>query len=420
MEGKNRVVMLVDCQSFYASVEKAAHPAYKDRPVAVAGDPARRSGIILAACPLAKARGVTTAERLGEALAKCPDLVVIRPRMQTYITVSLLLTEIFESFTDLVEPFSIDEQFLDVTGSLAYFGSPERIARRIQDKVMTSTGVRVRIGISSTKILAKMACDIWAKKNDSGVFTLPKRDIADYLWPQPVHRMYGVASRMTAHFQRMGLLTIGDIARLPLGELKRRMKRRMGRNSDIMAELFWQTARGEDPSPVVAATRTEQKAIGHGMTLPTDYGRLEDIEVVLLELAEEVCRRCRLQGRMGRTVFVGCQGADFDRPTGFHRQTTLPEPSNLTVEVAKAARELFAKHWNGLPVRKLSVALGQLTGDSVRQLTLFEDREKQRRLEKASDEIKNRFGAASIMRASSLLQSGQARERAAKIGGHYK
>jgi DNA polymerase IV len=108
MAGRDRVIMLADCQSFYASVEKAAHPEYKDLPVAVAGDPARRSGIILAACPIAKAKGVTTAERLGEALSKCPELVIIKPRMQTYITVSLLITEIFESFTDLVEPFSID------------------------------------------------------------------------------------------------------------------------------------------------------------------------------------------------------------------------------------------------------------------------------------------------------------------------
>jgi len=116
-----RVVLLVDCQSFYASVEKAAHPEYRNKPLAVAGDPSRRSGIILAACPIAKQRGVTTAEALGEALGKCPDLVIVRPRMQTYIEVSLLITEIFESFTELVEPFSIDEQFLDVTGSIAYF-----------------------------------------------------------------------------------------------------------------------------------------------------------------------------------------------------------------------------------------------------------------------------------------------------------
>lgn len=161
----SRVIMLADCQSFYASVEKSAHPEYKDRPLVVAGDPARRSGIILAACPLAKSYGITTAERLGEALAKCPDVVVVRPRMAEYIRVSLHITRILQSYTDLVEPYSIDEQFLDVTGSLDLFGSPETIARSIQSRVMDETGVYIRIGISDTKVVSKMACDLYAKKS---------------------------------------------------------------------------------------------------------------------------------------------------------------------------------------------------------------------------------------------------------------
>lgn len=162
---KKRIVMLADCQSFYASVEKAAHPEYANQPVAVAGDPARRSGIILAACPLAKQYGVTTAERLGEALDKCPNLVVIRPRMQEYINVSLQITEIFQSYTDLVEPYSIDEQFLDITGSLRLFGDPIKIAKSIQHKIMKETGVYIRVGIGENKVLSKMACDNFAKHN---------------------------------------------------------------------------------------------------------------------------------------------------------------------------------------------------------------------------------------------------------------
>lgn len=164
MKPAKRVVMLADCQSFYASVEKAEHPEYKDRPLVVAGDPERRSGIVLAACPLAKKRGITTAERLGEALAKCPDVVVIKPRMQRYIDVSMQITEIYKSYTDLVEPYSIDEQFLDVTGSLHLYGcTPEELARMIQDHVQDATGVYTRFGISETKILAKTACDNYAK-----------------------------------------------------------------------------------------------------------------------------------------------------------------------------------------------------------------------------------------------------------------
>ncbi|MFC4103428.1 DNA polymerase IV [Paenibacillus xanthanilyticus] len=414
------VIMLADCQSFYASVEKAAHPEYRDKPLIVAGDPARRSGIVLAACPIAKKFGITTAETLGEALGKCPDVVVIRPHMQTYIDVSLMITEIFESFTDLVEPFSIDEQFLDVTGSLSYFGSPEEIARRIQIKVMMYTGVWIRIGISSTKILAKMATDIWAKKSETGIFTLPKSEVESLLWPQPVNKMFGVGSRMTAHFNRMGITAIGDIARLPLAELKRKMRIVMGKNSDIQAELYWQTANGIDSSAVTPGTHDVQQAIGHQMTLPRDYSRKEDIEVILLELSEEVCRRCRAKGYMGSVISVGCQGADFDRPTGFYRQVTVADPTNITNEVFETARKLFYAHWDEMPVRKLGVVVSKLTRDTQYQLTLFGNREKARRLERATDQIKYRYGGTAILRASSLLGAAQALERSAKIGGHYK
>ena len=413
--------MLVDCQSFYASVEKAAHPEYADCPVAVAGDPTRRSGIILAACPIAKSRGVTTAETLGTALGKCPDLVIIKPRMQTYINVSLCITEIFESFTDLVEPFSIDEQFLDVTASMAYFGSPIEIAERIQTRIMLATGVWARAGISSTKILAKMACDIFAKKSQEGIYTLPKENVDTLLWQQPANKMFGVGSRMTAHFARMGMLTIGDIARTPLPDLKRMMRARFGKNSDIQAEVFWRTANGIDESQVTPGTfDVQQKAVGHQMTLPRDYGKREDIDVILLELCEEVCRRCRAKGYMGRVVSAGAQGANFDQPAGFFRQTTVADPTNITKEVYDAARTIFYSQWDGQPVRKIGVTLSGLSPDDQYQLTLFGDREKVRSLERTTDAIKQRYGSSAILRASSALQSGQARERGAKIGGHYK
>jgi len=139
-----------------------------------------------------------------------------------------------------------------------------------------------------------------------------------------------------------------------------------------------------------------------------------------LELSEEVCRRSRAKGYMGRVVSAGAQGADFDRPAGFYRQTTLPDPTNITNEVYRAARELFYRHWDGLPVRKIGVTLSGLATDREYQLTLFGDREKWRRLERVTDGIKRRFGGTAILRASSLLEGSQARDRSVKIGGHYK
>ncbi|MCC3373023.1 DNA polymerase IV [Cohnella sp. REN36] len=415
-----RSIFLIDGQSFYASVEKAARPDLRDKPVAV-GDPARKSGIILAACPIAKARGVTTAERVGEALAKCPDLVVIRPRMQTYISISLLITEIYESVTDQVEPYSIDEQFLDITGSISSYGSPEEIARQLQTHVHVATGVWSRVGIGPTKILAKMATDNFAKKRPEGIFALTFDRLEEDLWPLPVHQMFMVGSRMTRHFTRMGLTRIGDIARLELGEFKRRMRHEMRKQSDIQAEYYWQTARGIDPSPVVPGIRNKLKSIGHGKALRSQlYRKLEDIEVVLLELVVEVCRRSRRHGYMGRVVSVAAAGTDGERSSWFSRQTTLPHPSSLTHEVAAAVHKLFVEHWTGLPVGRLSVTLTELSDDDVFQLTLFEDRAAAYRIERAADKIKDRYGSDALMRASSLLESGVARERAAQIGGHYK
>jgi len=411
---------LVDGESFYASIEKAAHPEYRNRPIVV-GDPERRAGIILAACPMAKKRGVITAERIFQARAKCPDLVVIRPRMQRYITISLLMTEIFESVSDLVEPYSIDEQFVDVTGSIGGYGSAEEIARYLQHYVQLSTGVWSRIGIGPSKILAKMATDNFAKTNESGIFKLDYDNIEKELWPLPVRRMFMVASRMAVHFQRMGLPTIGDIARLELADFKRRMRYEMGKQSDIQAEYYWQTARGIDPSPVERTIRGALKSVSHGKALKAgQYRKMEDLEVVLLELVIEICRRARRLGYQGRVVSVGASETDGERKSGFHRQMMLPEPTSLTREVAAAAHKLFVNHWEGMPVTRLHVVLTELTDDSAYQLTLFENRAAEYDIERVTDGIKDRYGSDAIMRASSLLEAAVARERAAQIGGHYK
>ncbi|BFH63546.1 DNA polymerase IV [Paenibacillus azoreducens] len=403
VKSKKRVIMLADCQSFYASVQKAAHPEYKDKPLVVSGDPARRSGIILAACPLAKKYGVTTAERLGDALQKCPHLVVMPPRMSEYIRVSLHITEIYQSFTDLVEPYSIDEQHLDVTGSLQLFGSPDEIAHKIQQQVQHETGIYVRVGLSDCKVLSKIACDIFAKKIPGGIFTLDRERLSETLWPKPVNEMFMVGSRMTRHFYKMGIHTIGDLAQTPLPRLTKRW--------GVNGEVLWRIANGIDSSPVTPRSQLQpQKGVGHQMTLPRDYTSWEEIRIVLLELCELVGRRCREKGLMGSVVSVGCQGADFDHPTGFSRQMKIADPTNITDEIFNAASELFSCHWNGLPVRKIGISLSDLSQDSLVQLTLFGNRERKRDLERATDSLKRRFGETVILRASSLDDAGQAQE----------
>ncbi|SFS74484.1 DNA polymerase IV [Paenibacillus sp. BC26] len=421
MPVKDRVIMLADCQSFYASVEKASHPEHANKPIVVGADPSRKSGIVLAACPLAKSYGVSTAMRLGEALGKCPQLVVIRPRMQTYINVSLLITEIYKSFTPLVEPFSIDEQFLDVTGSVSLYGPPIDIANQMQNKVLLSTGVWTRIGCGPTKILAKTATDNFAKKQPDGIFTLDYENMESELWPLPISSMFMVASRMTVHFVRMGINTIGDLARMELHDFKRRMQQRMGKQSDIKAIYYWQTARGIDPSPVVAGAFGKPKSVTRGRALPwVLYQTLEDIEPLLLELVIEVCRTSRYHKYKGRKVTVSAGTTNGVKSSGFSRQTTLDSSTCLEHHILAAAHKLFMSHWDGNPLTHLAVDLSQLTDNSVYQLDLFEDLPRQHALAATKDRIKDRFGEAAILSAASLLKSGQARERAQKIGGHYK
>ncbi|GJM77924.1 DNA polymerase IV 2 [Paenibacillus sp. HMSSN-139] len=407
-----RVVMLADCQSFYASVEKADHPQHKDRPLIVAGDPERRSGIVLAACPLAKQYGVTTAETLGTALPKCPDLVVMRPRMERYISVSMQITNIMKQFTDLVEPYSIDEQHLDVTGSLSLFGGPETLALTIQQKIRRETGIYSRFGISYNKAVSKMACDNFAKKNANGLYTLPREAVSKVLWPLPIRQMFMVGSRMERHLLRMGIRTIGELANTPLARLRQRW--------GVNGEVLWRLANGIDDSPVDPNSHQGEKSIGHEMTLPRDYYSLEETAVPLLELTELVCRRCREKGYMGGVVSVGCRGADFDHPTGFYRQMKLPDPTNVTKQVYDGVMRLFRRHWDGQPVRKVGVTLTGLVRDDEYQLTLFDERPRYQALERATDEIKRRYGESAIFRAVSLTGAGQARDRAGKIGGHYR
>ncbi|MBO2944987.1 DNA polymerase IV [Paenibacillus sp. F411] len=417
---QQRVIFLADCQSFYASVEKASHPAYRTKPLVVSGDPSRRSGIILAACPLAKAYGVTTAEPLWQAQQKCPEVIVTRPRMSAYIRVSLAIMSILESYSDLVEPFSIDEQFVDVTASLSHFNcTPAELARHIQMRVREETGIYTRIGIGRNKILAKMACDNFAKKNESGIYELDEQHL-DALWARPVNSMFGIGSRTMRHLARLGIHTIGELAQTPLGELKRKMKRHMKKNCDIWCEVLWRTANGMDDSPVTPDAFDGQKGIGRQTTLPVDYHAREDIDVVLNELSMLICERARAKGYMGTVVHAGAQGADFDRPVGFSRQLKLPEPSQISREVYDAAKKLFDTHWDGGPVRKIWISLGELQSDEVYQPSLFGNRDRLRHLELTMDGIRHLFGPASVYFGSSLRNTSQLKFLNAKIGGHYK
>ncbi|MDZ4132959.1 MAG: DNA polymerase IV [Dethiobacteria bacterium] len=407
---KGKIIFLADMESFYASVETARNPALRGKPVAVCGDPALRHGIILAASREAKAFGVKTGQPAWEARRMCPWTHFVHPHMQLYIDYSMRITKIFENYTDRVFPYSIDEQFLDLSGLKKLFGSPLETAAAMIRNVWDETGIRCRIGMGENLLQAKMACDRFAKKSAEAFFELNSTNYAACTWPLPIGSLFGVGHRMERNLQRIGVRTIGHLAGLPRDMLQRRW--------GLNGELLWLNAHGIDYSTIEPGTVAEQKGIGHTATLPRDYRKQGELELVLLEMTEEVCYRTRQHGKIGATVHLYCKGADFDFPTGFSRQKKLPEPSALAPDIYPTVRDLFRKHWDQKPVRAVGISLTGLSAYRQLQLTRSNRYEKEEALTTTADMVRERYGKTSLFRASSLAPGAQLFQRAGKIGGH--
>lgn len=409
-----KIIFLADMESFYASVEMARNPSLRGKPVAVCGDPALRHGIILAASREAKARGIKTGQPAWEARRMCPWTIFVHPHMQSYIDYSIRITAIFERFTDRVLPYSIDEQFLDLTGSQKIFGKPREIATLAIRQVWEETGIRCRIGMGENLLQAKMACDCFAKKKPAFFFELNNSNYTRLTWPLPVSSLFGVGHRMERNLNRIGVRTIGHLAALPRETLRRRW--------GIGGELLWLNAHGIDYSTIDSApekdSTPDQKGVGHTATLPRDYRTQQEIELVLLEMTEEVCFRVRRQGKVGSTVHLYCRGADFDFPTGFSRQKKLPIATARAMEVYPAVQQLFRQHWDRKPLRTVGVSLTGLSEYRQMQLAFSCRYEQEEQLIKTLDLVRERFGKTSIFRASSLKPGAQLFQRAGKIGGH--
>lgn len=404
--------MLADMESFYASVEVAKNPSLRGKPVAVCGDPERRHGIVLAATKEAKAYGIKTGMFAGQCSKLCPGIVLVKPHMQDYIDLSLRITNIFEKFTDRVSPYSIDEQFLDMTGCENLFGTPEEMARSMIKKVWKETDIKCRVGIGENPLQAKMACDRFAKKNEDGFFRISHENYAQYTWPLPIRDLFGVGCRMERNFFNMGVRTIGHLASLPKEDLKRRW--------GVNGEVLWLNAHGIDYSTIEPSdsAKESRKSVEHSITLPRDYRLKREIEVILLEITEEVCRRTRSFGKAGWVVNVYCKSADFDYATGFSKQIRMSEPMAMTMDVYSYVLKLFYFYWDHRPVRALGIGLSGLIDFKEIQLSLVDKKERKIALSKAMDSIRNRYGAASIFRLSSLTSGGMLFDRVAKIGGH--
>ncbi len=389
-----KIIFHIDVNSAFLSWEAVYRLAHKGGrqdlrgiPSAVGGDVALRHGIILAKSIPAKRYGIQTGEAVWEAKQKYPALVLVPPNYGLYEQCSSALMELLREYSDVVEQYSIDEAFVDMSETCHLFGTPEETAAQIRNRVREELGFTVNVGVSDNKLLAKMASDF--KKPDR-VHTLYRDEIQRKMWPLPVSDLFFVGRATAAKLLSMGIRTIGELAAADPARLKSVLKKQ--------GEVIWGFANGIDLFPVLARPAAN-KGYGNSTTTPYDVTDMDMARLVLLALCETVAGRLRGDGVQARVVSVEIRYGDFSHVS---HQKILYSPTNLTVELYGAACQLFTELWNGQPVRHLGVHMGQVAGESgCRQLSLFDeiDYEKLSRLDRTVDNIRGRFGADAVMRA---------------------
>ncbi|WP_431893269.1 DNA polymerase IV [Nonomuraea sp. bgisy101] len=379
-------ILHVDMDAFFASVELLERPELKGRPVIV-GSPAGR-GVVLSATYEARRYGVHSAMPMSRARRICPQATIIPPSHGKYSEVSRGVMEIFHSITPLVEPIASDEAFLDVGGARRRLGSPADIAARIRAEVLERFGITCSVGVAGSKFVAKLASK---QCKPDGLLVVPADRVVDFLHPLPVSALWGVGERTEQALVRLGIRSVGDLARVPLTTLQRELGHAAGTH---LAALAW----GRDERPVTA--HVPDKSIGAEETFATDVDDPEVIKRELLRLAERVAARVRAGGHVGRTVSVKLRRADFSTIT---RSRTLREPTDVAQEIYATACDLYAAAGlERIRLRLVGVRLENLRpADSAsHQLSLGEKETGWREAERAMDKAIRRFGPDAVVPAS--------------------
>lgn len=361
-------------------------------PSAVGGDISLRHGIILAKSIPAKEYGIKTGETIPEAKRKCPGLVLVPPNYSLYEQCSGAFMDILREYSDVVEQYSIDESFIDMTTTCHLFGTPEETAAQIKDRIREELGFTVNIGVSTNKLLAKMASDF--RKPDR-VHTLYPEEIQQKMWPLPVSELFFVGRATTKKLFSVGICTIGELAAADPVWLKSILKKH--------GEVIWGFANGVDLSPVLEAP-APNKGYGNSTTLSQDVTDREEADKVLLALSETVAARLRADHVQAEVVSVGIKYNDLSYVS---HQKVLAASTDLTVEICQAARELFAELWDHRPVRLLGVHTSRVRRDDFsRQMSLFDevDYGKLAEMDRTVDAIREQFGMDAVMRAVFLNQ----------------
>jgi DNA polymerase IV len=397
----DRAILHCDCNGFFASVECLDRPEYWTVPMAVAGDPRDRSGIILAKNELAKACGIVTAETVYSAMRKCKSLTLVPPRHWRYAEVSKQVNQIYLQYTDQVEPFSIDESFLDITGSLSYFRATAReLADRIRERIKREIGITISVGISFNKTFAKIASDM--KKPDATT-EITRENYRDTLWALPIRDMLFVGRAGVEYLKDHAIQTIGDLARLP----RDTAVTLLGKNG----EGLWDNCNGLDDAPVRRFDEREPvKSVGNGMTFRRDLLREDEIMLGIIALSGVVASRLREAGMKASTLQVTIKDPKLKTIT---RQAPLPAPTHLQKELVDTAMAILRAKWRIMPdgrcapIRMLTITGQNLSpdGETVRQTNLFElengekpseKAEKYEKLEAAIQRLCDKHGAGSV------------------------
>ena len=387
---EERTILHCDCNGFYASVELLFRPELRSVPMSVCGNPKNRHGIILAKNEPAKAFGIQTAETVWQARQKCPELVLVPPRRGEYARYSRLVNEIYQEYTDRVEPFSIDESWLDVTRSRLLFGDGKTIADALRNRIRSELGLTISVGVSFNKFFAKMGSDY--KKPDATT-VITRENYRQILYPLPVSELFFVGKATQAVLAKFGISTIGELAACD----QRFLEKHLGKTGAAL----WRNANGLDTEPVrLTSDVREVKSVGHSVTFRRNLIGLEDIRVGTLALADEVASRLRRQGLKCQTVQVQIKSADL---SVIQRQKAVGHPTNAAREIYQLALELIRASWNlSAPIRMLTITGVNLTDQDIgEQLSLeggnsFERRERRERLESALDQVRARYGKESV------------------------
>lgn len=387
------MILHIDMDAFYASVEERDNPSLVGKPVIVGGSADGR-GVVAAANYEARKFGVHSAMAAGRAKRLCPHGVVIRPRIDYYAQVSRQIREIFEHYTPQIEPLSLDEAFLDVTGSQVLFGPSPEIGLKIKKRIREELHLIASVGVAPTKFVSKIASDL--KKPDGFVLVKPD-EVQAFLDPLPVGRLWGVGKVTGQTFERLSIRTIGQLRQIPLQQLNQWF--------GSSGEHYWQLSHGIDERKVVPDR--EAKSISNETTFPEDISDKEILRSWLVDLVDQVARRLRQHDLKGRTAEIKVRFSDFKT---ISRSVTLANPTNLTKELLEAGIELLTHKLPSthLPVRLLGFGVNNLGDKQQTQLELFSqpERERHRELDKALDQITEKFGKLSIRRGSGLDKGG--------------